>query len=227
MTDIEMGIAALTAAKAERAQMRTRLKAAGTALARAQDVAKQRADRRKVAERTATDSETQAAHELAAAITSEESAEITAETSGEAAAELVTARHGAAVAAAALEVVRQAHSDANAALATAEEAVVDTAKQILDAKADELAAGVMAAMDEAIKLGNELQRYIPDYLLTPVNVARRPVSASVRAAIDRLPRMDELNTPLNQLHGRVSSGDAWARKLKALVADEVSEAAAV
>jgi hypothetical protein len=112
------------------------------------------------------------------------------------------------------------HVAAVADLHQAEAAVTEAARAVLDLEMTDLAAKFSEAFDGALALGNELLALsLRDQKPTPMG-AVSTLPLEVERALDRLPRPNPLNMPMNVLRGFGRYSGAWEQRMRELTADE-------
>jgi hypothetical protein len=221
MNDLHETAGSLVAAKAVRADARVRLKSAAVALARAQRM--DEAARTKVLdlEQAVIQAQTEHGQQLAASLAAGDPNESLPTPDWDVIPKLTSAKVHAAITAEALKSLQSTHADATTALKAAEAAVGKEADRILNAQAEALAAEVERAANHLAALGEELREFAPDGD-GRLNSAWAVASPRVFAALKRMPAVDDLNTPINQLRAVINSPLPLEQRRKALVADDTS-----
>jgi hypothetical protein len=113
------------------------------------------------------------------------------------------------------------HAETVAALRDAETAVTQAARAVLTGEMVSLAAEFTAALDAALAIGRQLEE------MTMGDQSPRALGfgptwpAVVTAALDRMPKLHSLDTPLHILRNGGGSSDAWASRFKQLTADSI------
>jgi hypothetical protein len=114
------------------------------------------------------------------------------------------------------------HASAVAALPDADSAVTQAAVAQIDLEQIERALKFTSALDAALKIGEQLQASSSrDHFRTPLNVPFPPVPIEVTRALERLPRKNPYDIPVNELRGGGRS-NAWELRLAELIADDVT-----
>ena len=199
MTDqIDQLHAVLEAEYTRRSAARTRLEQAKQALERGQRIAHDALDDLAHVRQTLTDATAAHAAKLQADIVAgaeHSPPAIVLDDRAQRAAE-----HRAAVAGKAVEALQSQHAQAQGELQAAEAAVVAVVDKILQAEKMALAEKVSVAMGEVRRLVELLRIYVPDPFRTRIS-EQRELEPEVRAALDSVPKRDDLHTPTNILRG--------------------------
>jgi hypothetical protein len=115
------------------------------------------------------------------------------------------------------------HAEAVAALRAAEAAVAAAARAQIDSEMVELARQFEAQFDHAIETGEQLRELSTlDHKPIPLG-ARSTLPAAVTRALERLPKRNPLDTPIDQLRGAAVHSDRWSKRLAQLTAAESAE----
>ena len=134
------------------------------------------------------------------------------------------ARVAVEIAAAKWETLSAEHTAAVTALESAKAEVDQCARAQRKLERIALAEKVIAASDTLLALGAQLQDFSPhNFLTTPLNVSEE-VPVEVTRALERLPKPNQLDIPLNVLRsGGVQGGDgSWEKRFAELTADNVT-----
>jgi hypothetical protein len=134
--------------------------------------------------------------------------------------ELLRARVGLEIAASKAATSDANHASAWTALCNAKTEVERCARAVIDSKMISLAAKVTSALDDAVALGAQLQALsTTNFLNTPLNAAVRSVPVEVSRALERLPKRNPYDIPVNELRDG-ASGNAWQKLFAELTADD-------
>jgi hypothetical protein len=220
MNDLHKTAGSLVAAKAVRANARVRLNSAAVALATTQRMNDASVAKVLEIEQAVVEMQTTQGQKLAASIEAGDD-EVFPVADINVTQQLLATKMQAAMTEAALKSLQSKHADATAALKAAEVAVEREADRILNAQAEALAGEVERAADHLVALGDELRGFAPDGD-GRLNSAWAVASPRVFAALQRMPAVDDLNTPINKLRAVVISPLHLAKRREALIADDPS-----
>jgi hypothetical protein len=112
------------------------------------------------------------------------------------------------------------HAECIVATAAARIEVERCARAVIDSKMISLAAKITSELDDAVALGAQLQALsTTNFLNTPLNAAVRSVPVEVTRALERLPKRNPYDIPVNELRDG-ASGAAWQKLFAELTADD-------
>jgi hypothetical protein len=194
-------------------------------LARGQRIAAASADKVQSLEQECAEAEAeQAAHVAALIAAGAPMSELPAAIDPDLSARLAAARTDFNIKTKALQSLTASHAQAQAELQIAEHDVVQAVDELLNNEREQLAGDVERTYLRLSALVGRLRTATPDPLHTPVNIAIN-ISPTVAQALARIPAVDALHIPVNQLRDGVPSDRAsWiGRRARLIAGDPIAE----